>query len=313
MDPISIEKELTRMPEWERLAEIRQFTLSVEIFQENAGELVRLLRGVKTGPAALRLWAVESRPALDLFLREVARLLHNFVAAAFSLVDHSRRFHKRNYKCDHRFADYETQVKTRFADDSLCQFVQGLRNFFIHKEVPNVSSTASLNQGEDIDNTVFLMKADLEGFDWKPVARRYLDTAPDRIDLLMVAESYATKVTNFYTWVFARLEEIHADDLAAVHSKQERFRRAIGERARHQLATSITISQQIRTPPEQFFLAFLDHGTWSKVCADHVDPGERANALLDEVEKFSPPLGTVRAQMVELFEQYHGGSSDSDS
>ena len=295
------------MPEWERLAEIRQFTLSIQIFQQNAGELVGLLRNVKTGPAAMRLWALENRPVLDQLLREVARLLHNFVAASFSLVDHARRFHSRNYKDDGRFADYEGQVKARFAEDPLCQFVQDLRNFFIHRKVPNVLSTMSLKQGQEVDNTLFLEKADLGSFDWKPLARQYLDAAPDRIDLLLVASSYATKVTDFYKWVFGRLEEIHASDLTAVRSKQEDLRRAVGEMARHHLETDIAISREIRTPPEQFFLAFVDHETWSRLCSENPEPTSRANALLDEVEKFSPSLGTVRSEMIDAFERFYRG------
>jgi hypothetical protein len=305
MDPISIQKELAQMPEWERLSEIRQFNLSIQIFQQNSGELVGLLRSVKTGPAAMRLWSVENQPLLDQLLCEVARLLHNFVAASFSLVDHARRFHKRNYKSDGRFADYEIQVKARFADDPLCQFVQDLRNFFIHRKVPNVSSTMSFTQGQDIDNTLFLEKADLESFEWKTLARNYLDQAPGKIDLLMLASSYTTKVTDFYKWVFERLQEIHANDLAVVHAKQEDLKRAIGAMAQRHLEADIAISREIRTAPEQYFLAFIDHGTWSRLCADNPEPVDRANALLDEVEKLSPPLGKIRAEMIETFKRFY--------
>ena len=303
--PIEIQQELIKMPEWERLAEIRQFKLSVEIFQKNANELIQLLDSVKTGPGAIQLWALENRPILDQLLREVARLLHNFVSASFSLIDHARRFHKRNYEGDGRFADYEEQVKERFANDPLCRFVQDLRNFFIHKKVPSVASVMSMHPGQGVDNSVCLEKADLESFEWNRIARQYLDDAPEKIDLLTLVSSYTTKVTDFYNWVFSRLEEIHADDIAAVQAKQNELRRSVGRLARHYLETSITISNQIRTPPEQFFLTFLDHETWSEVCANNPDPIDRANALLDEVEKFSPPLGPVRARVIDLFEKYY--------
>lgn len=305
MDPISIQKELTHMAEWERLAEIRQFTLSVQIFQQNADELIGILRSVKSDPVATRLWALENRLILDQLLLEIARLLHNFVAASFSLVEHARRFYSRNYKNDGRFNDYDLQVKERFAEDPLCQFVQDLRNFFIHKKVPKVSSTLSFGPGQEVDNTMFLDKDDLENFEWKPRARHYLDAAPAQIDMLMVVSSYEAKVSAFYEWVFGRLEDIHAADLVAVRVKEEQLRRAVGAMARHHLETAVAISRQIRTPPEQFFLEFLDHQTWAKLCSSNPDPVKRANALMDEVEKFSPPLGLVRGEMVDAFVRFY--------
>lgn len=248
---------------------------------------------------------MENRPILDSILGEVGRLLHNFVAASFSLVDHARRFYRRNYKDDGRFSDYETEVKARFAEDPLCQFVQGLRNYFTHKEIPDVSSSMSIKPGEDIDNTMFLNKAELGDFDWSARAREYLDAAPDQINLLDIASGYAEKVASFYNWVFARLDEIHAADHEAVRAKQEELRRAIGAMAPNHLRADIEISRQIRTPPEQFFLAFLDHETWSKVCASNQNPAARASALLDELENFSPPLGELRTQMIDVFERYY--------
>lgn len=306
MDPIGIQKELVAMPEWERLAEIRQFSYSVQLFQQNANELTGLLESIRTGPVAANLWSLENRPILDSILGEVGRLLHNFVAASFSLRDHAYRFYRSNYKDDGRFSDYEAEAKSRFAEDPLCQFVQGLRNYFVHKEIPDVSSSMSWSPGADIDNSMFLNKAELEeGFDWSVKAREYLDGAPAQINLLDIASGYAEKVANFYNWVFERLDDIHAADQAAVRTKQEELRRAIGAMVPSHLRADIEISKQIRTPPEQFFLAFLDHETWSNICSSNQNPTERANALLDEIEKISPPLGELRQQIIEVFDRYY--------
>jgi hypothetical protein len=111
-------------------------------------EFRALLEGATTPQAATVLWSLQNRPQLEQFQREVTRLLHNFVAAAFSLVDHARRFFGKHYKDAKSFPDYEDEVKRRFTEDPLCQFVQGLRNYFIHRKPPNISSTMSLSQGQ---------------------------------------------------------------------------------------------------------------------------------------------------------------------
>lgn len=305
MEPLEIQRELLRMPEWGRLAEIRQFELSIEIFQRNADELLRFLGGFKTGPMSAHLWSLENRPPLDRALREVARLLHNFVAASFSLVDHARAFYTRNYAGHESFRDYPAEVSKRFADVPLCQFVQGLRNFFVHRRIPNVMSRVTLRQGESPDGAVLMAKAELQEGEWNAIARQYLESAPTEIDLLTVVSEYVGRVTDFYNWFFSRLSEVHSADMAAVTEKQNELRRAVGETALHHLAIAIKISQQIRTRPESFFLEFMDHDTWSKICEDNEEPEQRANALLDEVEKHSPPLGTLRDQMVEVFRRYY--------
>jgi hypothetical protein len=221
-----IYEELISMPEWERIGEVRQFSLSLRIFEGNADELIGFLEKIKTGPVALALWHPENRLRLEEAGEEIARLLHNFVTGSFSLVDHARRFYDRNYRMDGRFGEYEAEVQARFAKDPLCQFVQGLRNFFVHKQTPNLSTTLSFRAGEDLDNSYYLAKEELQSFDWNAKARSYLRGAPARIDLLAIVSAYRQKVAEFYKWVFSRLEAIHAGDYAAVEAKQEELRQA---------------------------------------------------------------------------------------
>jgi hypothetical protein len=229
-EPQRIYEELTSMPEWERIGEVRQFSLSLRIFEGNADELIGFLERLKAEPVALALWRPENRLRLDEAREEIARLLHNFVAGAFSLVDHARRFYDRNYKTDGRFSGYDEAVKARFADDPLCQFVQGLRNYFVHKKIPTLSTTLSFKEGEDLDTSSFLQKEELLDFDWNATARSYLDGAPARMDLLTIASAYRTKVAEFYEWVFSRLEAIHAADHAVVEAKREELRQAVNAR-----------------------------------------------------------------------------------
>lgn len=303
--PLDLQDELRRMPEWERLSEVRQFTLSLEIFQRNAQEFRALLEGATTPQAATVLWSLHNRPQLEQFQREVTRLLHNFVAAAFSLVDHARRFFGKHYKDAKSFPDYEDEVRRRFAEDPLCQFVQGLRNYFIHRKPPNIGSTMSLSQGQAARHTIHLEKGDLMDFDWNATARRFLDEAADKLDLQNVVAAYSTKVTEFYAWMFKRLEEIHADDVAAVNAKQAEVRTEMGKLIPGSLASDLMIAAQIRVQPEQFFLAFMDPTRWAQLCRQHAAPEERANALLDAVEECSPPLGDLRAKFVQLFKTYY--------
>lgn len=305
MNVLDLQEELLRMPEWERLSEVRQFTLSLEIFQRNAQDFRTLLDHATTPPTSVQLWSVPNRPLLEQFQREVARQLHNFVAAAFSLVDHARRFVGRQYKGTQTFPDYEPEVKRRFAEEPLCQFVQGLRNYSIHRKPPPIGSRMTLAQGQAPHHKVYVPKAALLDFDWNATARRFLNGADDEIDVQAILNSYSAHVTAFYEWMFKRLQEIHADDVAAVAAKQKAARVEFGKRLPHILETDLSIAAQIRVQPEHLLAPYIDPTRFADICRTHTAPGARANALLDVIEEYSPPLGEIRSRFVALFESHY--------
>jgi len=303
--PMQIQDELLQMPEWHRLAEIRQFSLSLVLFQRNAAELVVLIGRFRTGPAAIEIWGLPSRPKLEEFQIEVTRLVHNFVAASLSLVGHARRFYEKNYRNNKLFEDYEYKVKTLFAEDPLCQFVQGLRNYCLHKELPDVSSSLTFGEGQDIKHSISLVKKSILDFDWNLKARQFLDSALDEIDLLDTVNQYAGKVTDFYNWVFSRLEEIHAEDIKAVEKKQQELREAIAERTPNDLLAQLNIFEQIPFPPEDMFLQFIDPKKWGEIRDYSENPIERANAFFNYVEGFAPRVSPLRDQVVEAFKAFY--------
>ena len=111
---------------------------------------------------------------------EVTRLLQNFVAAVSALVEHSRRLHGRLcYKPSSKFPEYEEEVRQRFADAEVIQFVQGLRNYCLHYRTPGIGTTMTLVdlKNERFEKKVTLAKPDLLDFEWNAPARRFLESA----------------------------------------------------------------------------------------------------------------------------------------
>ena len=302
---LEIQRELLQMPEWNRLSVIRQFSLSVEIFKGNAAEISNLLEKAQTDPEVFKLWALENRLQLDIFEYKIARLLHNYVASAFSLVDHTRRFYEKYYKLDGNFRDYEEEVKQRFADDPLCQFVQGLRNYFIHKKVPSLVNKLTLVRGGEASHTVFLLKRELLDFDWKERADQYLKGSNEEIELAFIVKEYADKILSFYKWVFSRLEDIHSKDLLAIRKKREEGIIALGQKIPYSLEADLNILKRKSLQPEQIFLSYMDPISWRQIIDSKPDPIERANAFLDYLQKISPPLDSLRSKIVDIFREYY--------
>lgn len=165
----------------------------------------------------LQLWDVQNRELLDQIQLQMLRLLHNFVASAFSLIDHSRVFCEGNYRDAGVFRDYEAEVSHRFKKDPFAQFVVGLRKYCQHCAVPSIFSELSvqLDEGKQVseEHKIYLDRDSLLKFDvWSAAGKDYLRSAPKNIDLLGIVVGYEQKVVEFYQWVDSRLKEIHADD-----------------------------------------------------------------------------------------------------
>lgn len=225
---LQIQAELIAMPEWKNLARVQQFTTSIRVLERNGEHLEAFVRCLIEDPRSMQLTDVHKRAALDAAFEEVICLLHNYVAAALSLVDHTRIVYRELYESKGLFSDYQGEVKERFIDVPLLQFVQGLRHFAQHYRTPDVSYLLNFEAGKGTTRRLVLQKADLLEFSgWKAVARTYLDAAPDQIDIIDLVTGYSTAIRSFYKWMAERQSEIHAADQAAVAAKQAEAHRAM--------------------------------------------------------------------------------------
>ena len=130
-------------------------------------------------------------------------MLHNFVAAAATLADHTRRVWTKHAPATLEVrAEYERRVLERFAEAQLAAFVKGLRNFTDHRQLSVARGQLSLAPGmPEPVSRVYLARSHLLEGDWKELARSYLDKAPAKIDLAEVIEQYTALVVGFNDWL----------------------------------------------------------------------------------------------------------------
>ncbi len=124
--------ELQHMPEYQFHTEMEDFWISVYIFEQNYKELREVIGFLESDPRADSLFTMKNRDKLNARGREVIRRLHNFVAAAMSLIDHTRRLYDKLYAGNNSFPDYKDRVERDFASDPLSQFVKCLRQYCQH-------------------------------------------------------------------------------------------------------------------------------------------------------------------------------------
>src|SRR5712692_2155125 len=99
--------ELREMPEYRLYIELESLSNSVYVLDANYSQLRDFLNFLANDPRANSLFWLKNRDKLQEIGKEIIRLIHNFVAASLSLIDHTRRLYNVFYKDTGRFPDYE--------------------------------------------------------------------------------------------------------------------------------------------------------------------------------------------------------------
>ena len=204
-------------------------TFSLNIFRRNAQELLAATHNVRDFDYGLQLMAVNNREASQQAHREINRFVHNFAASAMTLVEHTRNFMREHYEGTAIKIAYDDRIIATFASEPVVQFVQNLRNYFVHKGLPNSEMFIEFQSGGDFSGAGTLETgvryksgAFLEWDGWNAPAKNYIDSAGEYIDIHAFADAYVEKVLAFHQWLDGTLEQFHADDLAKLKEMQEK-------------------------------------------------------------------------------------------
>lgn len=222
---IELQHEFESMPEMATIRRIRSFGYTLEILHGNYQDLKKCLEYHADYKQNSHLWNVENRHLLEAFQKVVVRLLHNFVAASMTCIDHSRVLYRHVYEEDLRFPDYQDEVKKRFAENPLVQFVVCLRQYCQHYKTPTIQSELNTKDLPKINSRLQLIVKDLCKFDgWNTKAKEFIKSQKEKIDLLYLIDSYYRLLMDFYRWFNGRQNEIHKKELEAVNAKQDKLR-----------------------------------------------------------------------------------------
>lgn len=194
---------------------VNQFRFSRKLFQRNYEELIAFIDYFCAPNVAFSYSRVEQKWLWYEGMHEIARLLHNFVAGALSLIEHTRVVYRQLYEPHSTIAEYPERVTVSFAQHPLSQFVIKLRQMVQHYRMPSVGNYTEVSGirggiADEVRIQLRLTRADLLQFDgWNAPARRFIEETGDSIDLRVIVVGYFTHVSEFYDWFDARQREVH--------------------------------------------------------------------------------------------------------
>lgn len=199
----------------EAAVRVNQFRTSHVVFQRNYEELLTFVDYFCAPLVAFSYSRVDQKWLWRDGVYEIARLLHNFVAAALSLVDHTRVLYRQLYEPHREITEYQDKVTESLAQEPVVQFVIKLRQMAQHYRLPSLTYQTEMSDVEDgvVGTTriwLSLSTEDLRQFDgWNAPAKALIHQAGPTIDLRSVITEYSARVTAFYDWFDQRQREVH--------------------------------------------------------------------------------------------------------
>jgi len=173
----------------------------------------------------LKIWDVKNRALLNAFLRELSRLLQNYLSSIYSLIEHNREFCK-DLNCAELNKAYSEEKETLLSNDCV-NFIRDLRTFSQHIGLPLLSGQISFSKSE-FKQRILLQKEELFKWKkWKRASEKYINSH-EEIDLKLVLNEYQSLINNFYKWFYKKVTELYAEqlkELTEVESELARLNR----------------------------------------------------------------------------------------
>ncbi|MFV5169743.1 hypothetical protein [Bacillus cereus] len=220
-----LDEQLRATEGWRIRSKLEVFSFSIYTFEKNNKELVNLLSQYETDSnLALKISSFGNRETFKSFLTEIVRLLHNYLASAMTLVDHTRKLFRDEYEIKEFEKEYNKKIDELFAQSPIAQFIQDLRNYSMHRMLPMAGASVAFSAETGMTHSIYLSKDKLIDWKgWKTNSRVYLDMQEDSIKLLPLVNEYTKNVTEFQTWFQEKQNEIHSEAMKELEELEKKY------------------------------------------------------------------------------------------
>jgi hypothetical protein len=196
------------------------------IFDANYLNLGHVLDEFEQPTVFLKLWEERTRDRFDLFIDDVIRLFHNYLAGALTLLDHMDTLRDALYGDEGFSEEFQARWEERIGGPALPHFMEDLLVYMLHQGLP--FALAELNfgrmgSGVEVDSAIRLDADRLKDWEhWSEKGREYLGALSGKTKLHDLAKEYADTVAGLYQWFVVRQSELHQDSLVRLEELEEK-------------------------------------------------------------------------------------------
>ena len=209
-----LQDELVASDAYKLIQRLRTFDPSLHIFRRNFNAVENAIQSHLPTTMQEMVRLAQNHEARNEDQIEIVRHLHNFVASALSLVDHTRVFYRELYEDKNLIAGYQDEIESRFVKHGLSNFVKGLRQYTQHYRLPTVATSLSMDiEQQTMKCGVSLRRDELLAFtSWSHAAKDFLGGCSESIELLDVLTQYRDHVNAFDAWFRGEQSVVHRED-----------------------------------------------------------------------------------------------------
>lgn len=155
----------------------------------------------------------------------------SFLASVVTVIDHTRRIlHKEWPDITHSIRTEFDAARQVFLTDGRLVVVRDLRNFCLHRSLPNIVGQINFGEESSVTNRALLSTASLLEWDgWKAAAKAYLDEADETIELKPLVVHYVEQALQLHNAVMASIRTYEADVLAPWQALAEEHHTHVSE------------------------------------------------------------------------------------
>lgn len=203
------------------------------VFDVNYLNLKHILEEFEQPMLFQKLWEESNRDRLDMFMNDVIRLFHNYLAGAATLLEHIRALQGDAYLGADFSDEYKTRWEQQFAESSLPQFVEDLLAHMLQQGLPLAIAELNFGRGSgvEVNSAVKLDAVKLgEWQRWSKKGREYLSTLDDKVRLDDIVRDHAAVIADFYQWFVTRQTESQQEatqELKELEDKRRNLRQKI--------------------------------------------------------------------------------------
>lgn len=168
--------------------------------------------------------------------RETNRLVHNYLCAVSTFIEHTRNFMKRHYANTPFHVAYQKETKTRFADSAHARFVRDLRNYITHRGLPDSvmnlhfvndteSTETSDGKGSASSEIHYRTEHFLSWDRWSRQARSFLKSCDETLSIREIFKPHFEAMQSFLEWFDNEFHEHHEADFRELQELREEMER----------------------------------------------------------------------------------------
>lgn len=197
------------------------------VFRVNYAELKALLSTTQTAELMFKY------EETNRILQELTRLLHNFLASARSLVDHTRAVMKEWYGGTELHYEYTQEIQKRIISKELPGFIEELRNYALHYRLPVTTATVKVwydpATSQQRENASLILEKPilLQWSGWTAKGKRFLLNADKEIRIETLVDQYFQDIQNLHQWISASLQNEHKELLKWLEEKRVQLEKAL--------------------------------------------------------------------------------------